>query len=190
MTTTIKSSLNKPDLFEGQNSVEARRFLAQFIAWSSEQSDLKNDTEKTIKAALGFMTKKAANWATAYLTEFNAGNVPFNGDWDEFVAAFKLRFESIDPGMEAQEAIQSLKQEKGERVAEFAQVFKDIGGQTGYLDIDLLNRFNSNLLPEICQNLVLVNIVQGLPRSLDEAINHTVSIDTYLQDPTLRTNNH
>ena len=88
VTTTIKSSLNKPDLFEGQNSVEARRFLAQFIAWSSEQSDLKNDTKKTIKVALGFMTKKVANWATAYLTEFNAGNVSFNGDWDEFIAAF------------------------------------------------------------------------------------------------------
>ena len=184
-TTPPKSSMNKPDLFEGQNSTEARRFLAQFMAWASEQPDLKNDEQKSIKAALGYLTKKAANWAVPYLSEFNMGGVPFNGKWDEFVEAFKLRFESLDPGLEARDAIMTLKQEKGQRVAEFSQIFKDVGGRTGLSDMDLLNRFNANLRPEIRQNLVLVNIAQGLAKILDEAIKRAISIDTYLSDPTL-----
>ena len=158
VTAPPKSSLNKPDPFEGQNSAEARRFLAQFITWAGEQPDLKGEEQRTIKAALGFLTKKAANWATAYLTDFNEGRVPFNGKWSEFLDAFKLRFESIDPGMEAREAIQNLRQEKGQSIAEYTQTFKDIGGRTSLLDMDLLNRFNKNLLPKIRRNVVIVNI--------------------------------
>lgn len=185
-STATKSSLNKPDLFEGQNSAEARRFLAQFISWAAEQPDLKNEEQKTIKAALGFLTKKAANWATTYLTDFNEGRVPFNGQWADFVEAFKLHFESIDPGMEARDSIETLRQERGQSVAEFAQIFKDVGGRTGLSDLDLLNRFNQHLLPEIRRNIVLVNIAQGLAKTLDEAIKRAVSIDTYLRDPTLK----
>ncbi|KAF5346550.1 hypothetical protein D9757_014188 [Collybiopsis confluens] len=87
-----KSSMNKPDLFKGQSSTEARRFLAQFLAWASEQPDLKNNHSKTIKSALGFLTDKAADWATPYLNEYNNGRVPFAGLWPNFVAAFKTPF--------------------------------------------------------------------------------------------------
>ncbi|KAF5388563.1 hypothetical protein D9757_004590 [Collybiopsis confluens] len=113
-----KSSMNKPDLFKGQSSTEARRFLAQFLAWASEQPDLKNNHGKTIKSALGFLTDKAADWATPYLNEYNNGRVPFAGLWPNFVAAFKLRFESVDPEMEARAAIETIHQGKGQSAAE------------------------------------------------------------------------
>ncbi|KAF5364489.1 hypothetical protein D9757_015058 [Collybiopsis confluens] len=109
-----KSSLNKPDLFKGQNSMEAQRFLAQFIAWPSEQPDLKNDQVKTTKLALGFLTDKAADWATPYLNEFNSGRVPFGGLWQNFVMAFKQCFESVDPEMEARAAMETIHQGKGQ----------------------------------------------------------------------------
>ena len=123
-----------------------------------------------VTTALGFLTKKAANWVTAYLTDFNEGRVPFNGLWTEFVDAFKLRFESIDPGTEARDHIKNLSQLPGQNVAEYAQNFKDIGGRTGLSDMDLLDRFNDGLLPEIKKNIVLVNIAQGIAKTLDEAI--------------------
>jgi hypothetical protein len=181
-----KSSMNKPDLFKGQSSTEARRFLAQFVAWASEQPDLKNQQLKWIKAALGYISGKAADWATPYLTQLNDGKAPFNGEWGVFVKEFKLRFESIDPGMEARDAIQSLRQEKGQTVAEFSQVFKDVGGRTGLSDTDLLQRFHSAVLPEIRRNLVIVNIAQGAAPSLDDAIRRAISVDMYLRDPSMK----
>ncbi|KAF5353657.1 hypothetical protein D9757_013168 [Collybiopsis confluens] len=127
-----KSSMNKPDLFKGQSSTEARRFLAQFLAWASEQPDLKNNHGKTIKSALGFLTDKAADWATPYLNEYNNGRVPFAGLWPNFVAAFKLRFESVDPEMEARAAMETIHQGKGQSAAEYSQHFKDDAFKAAY----------------------------------------------------------
>ncbi|KAF5367205.1 hypothetical protein D9757_012230 [Collybiopsis confluens] len=127
-----KSSMNKPDLFKGQSSTEARRFLAQFLAWASEQPDLKNNHGKTIKSALGFLTDKAADWATPYLNEYNNGRVPFSGHWPNFVAAFKLRFESVDPEMEARAAMETIHQGKGQSAAEYSQHFKDDAFKAAY----------------------------------------------------------
>ncbi|KAF5348419.1 hypothetical protein D9757_014395 [Collybiopsis confluens] len=141
-----KSSMNKPDLFKGQSSTEARRFLAQFLAWASEQPDLKNNHGKTIKSALGFLTDKAADWATPYLNEYNNGRVPFAGLWPNFVAAFKLCFESVNPEMEARAAMETIHQGKGQSAAEYSQHFKDVGGRTGLSDADLLGCFQSSLL--------------------------------------------
>ena len=88
--------------------------------------------------------------------------------------------------MEACDHIKTLSQLMGQNVAEYAQNFKDIGGRTGLSDMDLLDRFNDGLLPEIKKNIVLVNIAQGIAKTLDEAIRRAVSIDTYLRDPTLK----
>ena len=96
-----------------------------------EQPDLKNNEAKSIKVALGFFSGTAGDWATPYLDSFNRGTNPFSRAWNNFVDAFKLRFESIDPRMEAQEAIKGLKQSKGQSVAEYSQVFKDIGEHSG-----------------------------------------------------------
>ncbi|KAF5351407.1 hypothetical protein D9757_014519 [Collybiopsis confluens] len=178
--------MNKPDLFKGQSSTEARRFLAQFLAWASEQPDLKNNHGKTIKSALGFLTDKAADWATPYLNEYNNGRVPFAGLWPNFVAAFKLCFKSVDPEMEARAAIETIHQGKGQSAAEYSQHFKDVGGRTGLSDADLLGRFQSSLLPEIRRNLVIVNIAQGRAPTLEEAIRRAISIDVFLRDPSMK----
>ncbi|KIK50232.1 hypothetical protein GYMLUDRAFT_51336, partial [Collybiopsis luxurians FD-317 M1] len=178
ITVTTKSSMVKPDPFKGQSSAEACRFIAHFESWASEQSDLKGNEAKAIKAALGFLSGRAADWATPYLSAFNAKQILFNGKWVEFLQAFKLRFESIDPGMEAHNAIKKVQQGKGQTVAEFAQKFKDI-------DTDLQKQFYSALLPEICQNLIIVNIAQGLAQTLDEAIRRAISVDIFLHDPSM-----
>ena len=192
ISVTTKSSMVKPDPFKGQSSAEARRFIAHFESWASEQSDLKGDEAKAIKAALGFLSGGAADWATPYLSAFNAKQVPFNGKWVDFLQAFKLRFESINPGMEARNAIKKVQQGKGQTVAEFAQKFKDIGDRSGLSDTDLRERFYSGLLPEIRQNLIIVNIAQGLAQTLDEAIRRAISVDVYLHDPSMsnRQSNH
>ncbi|KAJ4482172.1 hypothetical protein J3R30DRAFT_3699529 [Lentinula aciculospora] len=38
-----KSSMNKPELFKGSSSAEARRFIAQYQSWAVEQPDLKDN---------------------------------------------------------------------------------------------------------------------------------------------------
>ncbi|KIK57499.1 hypothetical protein GYMLUDRAFT_246848 [Collybiopsis luxurians FD-317 M1] len=185
ITITTKSSMVKPDPFKGQSSAEACRFIAHFESWASEQSDLKGDDAKAIKAALGFLSGGAVDWATPYLSAFNAKQILFNGKWVEFLQAFKLRFESINPGMEACNAIKKVQQGKGQTVAEFAQRFKDIGDQSGLSDTDLWEWIYSALLPEICQNLIIVNIAQGLAQTLDEAIRRAISVDVFLHDPSM-----
>ncbi|KIK54295.1 hypothetical protein GYMLUDRAFT_48851 [Collybiopsis luxurians FD-317 M1] len=187
ITITTKSSMVKPDPFKGQSSAEAHCFIAHFESWASEQSDLKGDEAKAIKAALGFLSGGAADWATPYLSAFNAKQVPFNGKWVEFLQAFKLRFESINPGMEAHNAIKKVQQEKGQTVTEFAQKFKDIGDQSGLSDTDLQEQFYSALLPEIHQNLIIVNVAQGLAQTIDEAIRRAISVDVFLHDPSMTT---
>ncbi|KAJ3991730.1 hypothetical protein F5050DRAFT_1812213 [Lentinula boryana] len=52
---TARSSMNKPELFKGTSSAEARCFIAQIQSWAMEQTDLNNKEEKLIKAA-HFMT--------------------------------------------------------------------------------------------------------------------------------------
>ncbi|KAJ4475512.1 hypothetical protein J3R30DRAFT_3500024 [Lentinula aciculospora] len=66
---SAKSSMNKPELFKGSSSAEARRFIAQYQSWAMEQPDLSNNEGKLIKAALGFFSGKAADWATPYLLD-------------------------------------------------------------------------------------------------------------------------
>ncbi|GAW08190.1 gag protein [Lentinula edodes] len=183
--SSSKSSMNKPEVFKGKDSNEARCFRAQFQNWASEQPDLAKSQVKLIKSALGFFTEGAGDWATPHLLHFNAENPLFEGSWEKFLLEFGQRFESIDPGMEARNAIQSLKQGKGQTVAEFAQKFQDIGSWTGMSDIDLREHFYSALLPKIQQNLIMVNIGQGVARTLKEAITQAVSVDVYLHDPTL-----
>jgi hypothetical protein len=182
---SAKTSMTKPEVFKGQDSTEARRFLAHFISWAWEQPDLNGNEPRCIKAALGLFSGTAANWATPYIIAFNANNIPFNGKWDDFVAAFRLRFESIEPEMEAEEAIKHLQQGKNQKVAEYAQVFKDVGSRTGLSDRDLLSRFYGGLHKEIRKNIVVTNIAQGVAKTLDEAIKRAIAVDTYLRDPSM-----
>ncbi|GAW09657.1 gag protein [Lentinula edodes] len=155
--SSSKSSMNKPEVFKG----------------------------KAYQVALGFFTESAGDWATPHLLHFNAEHPPFGGNWEEFLKEFVQRFESVDPGMEARSEIKNLKQSKGQTVAEFAQKFKDIGDRTGMSDIDLRERFFTALLPEIRQNLIIVNIAQGLAPTLKEAIKRAISVDVYMHDPTM-----
>ena len=182
---TAKSSMNRPDPFKGDSGADARRFLTHFISWAMEQPDLASNEAKMIKIALGLLTGTAGSWATPYLQQLNIGQTVFNGRWSEFADAFSLRFISIDPEMEAREAIKHIRPGKGQTIAEFAQNFKDVGSRSGLSDLDLREKFNSSLPKEIRRNLMVINMAQGLALTLDDAIKRAISVDTYLRDPTL-----
>ena len=98
-------SMNRPEIFKGGKSIDARQFMAQFINWAAEQPNLRNNETRLIKTALGFCAGIAGDWATPYLDAINRGQAPFNGKWEDFLEAFKIHFKSINPDMEAWEAI-------------------------------------------------------------------------------------
>ena len=135
-----------------------------------EQPDLAGSEAKMIKIVLGFLTGTAGSWATPYLQQLNIEQNVFNGRWSEFTDAFNLRFISIDLEMEAREAIKHIQPGKGQTIAEFVQNFKDVGSRSGLLDLDLREKFNSSFPKEICQNLRVINMAQGLVPTLDDAI--------------------
>ncbi|GAW06835.1 gag protein [Lentinula edodes] len=167
--SSSKSSMNKPEVFKGKDSAKAHHFMAQFQNWASEQPDLTKSQAKLVKVALGFFTESAGDWETPHLLHFSAGSPPFGGSWEEFLKEFGQGFELVDLGIEARSEIKNLKQSKGQTVAEFAQKFKDIRDQTEMSDIDLREHFFTALLPEIQQNLIIVN-AQGIAPTLREAI--------------------
>ena len=140
------------------------------------QPDLIGNEMKTIKTALGFLTGAAGTWAAPYLQQFNLGHNTFNGKWQEFANAFNLQFISINPEMEAQEVIKHLQPGKGQIITEFAQNFKNVGSRLGLLDLDLREKFNSSLPKEIHQNLMIINMAQGLAKNLDDAIKQAISV--------------
>ena len=123
-----------------------------------EQPDLTSSKVKMIKIVLGFLTGTAGSWATPYLQQLNIGQNVFNGRWAEFADAFNLQFISIDPEMEAWEAIKHTQPGKGQTIAEFAQNFKDVGSRSRLSDLDLREKFNSSLPKEIHQNLMVINM--------------------------------
>ena len=76
-------------------------------------------------------------------------------------------------------------------VAQFAQKFQDIGSQTGFSNADLMERFCSRLNPSVRLHMVSINIAQGKPKSLSQAVSWALEIELALHDPTYNsTSNH
>ena len=126
----------------------------------------KADDQKWIRIALSFLQDEAAVWATPYIEKMVKDKIAFPA-WNDFCAAFKLRFETQDESADAKEALRKLYQSKLS-VPEYVARFREVMACTGYSDSDLCDRFYEHLSAEIKDLLVellpfQVVILSGLP---------------------------
>lgn len=157
------SAFQKPAAFEGNRGADARRFLAAFSNYAMGTGRQLNDPNHAggftrndaawIQASLSHLSKEAAIWATPYMEELAAGRTPFDSDWDKFVAAFKLRFETADEAVEAKEALRTLFQ-GSKTVPEYTARFQEVAPRTGYSEADLRDRFYEHLATRVKDELV------------------------------------
>ena len=130
-----------------------------------------------IRLALSFLQDDAALWATPYMEEFAANRTPFSGDWDQFKAAFKARFETTDEAADAKDSLRRLYQGRG-TVAEYLAKFKELKDRTGYSTTDLRDRFYEHLASEIKDELVHTARAIG---TLDELSMVAIDLDNRLR---------
>ncbi|KAF5340179.1 hypothetical protein D9758_014977 [Tetrapyrgos nigripes] len=179
-----KSSVAKPEPFTGKLS-DVRHFLSFFKKWAYKQKDI-DDEKKSIATALSYLQGEAAEWVvrfTEQIAEAQKTNsiVEFlwEGRWDNFEEEFKTRFGSMDEEGEAQKKIKKLVQGK-QSVAQYAQVFQDLGARTGFSDTDLMERFINGLKENIRMHMVSITLGQGKPKKLAEAVKRACTIDIEL----------
>ncbi|KAK7448504.1 hypothetical protein VKT23_013765 [Stygiomarasmius scandens] len=188
-SSSQKSSTAKPEPFVGK-ATDVRRFLSYFLNWASKQNDLPEESD-VILSALSYMQGDAADWASRFIDQAmkskqtnSEAKFPFEGKWDTFVQEFKTRFGSLDEEAEARKEIKGMKQ--GQRtVAQFAQKFQDVGSRTGFSDTDLMERFCNGLSQTIQLQMININIAQGKPKSLSDAVSRACTIELALHDPSL-----
>ncbi|KAF5345035.1 hypothetical protein D9758_010409 [Tetrapyrgos nigripes] len=123
----------KPALFKGKPA-KLDLFLSLFILWAGEQKWLKFNNgklnlQKCIAEALLMMEGSATEWAAEYAHHISrvraeeAGAVfPWEGNWDNFTHALKVRFGVANEQQLAQNKLEALRQ--GDKtVSEFSQIF-------------------------------------------------------------------
>ena len=97
-----KGIVEKPALFKGDNSDNARLFRNAFIVYMTENEkyfarDQQGhvirdpngtptlDEPKAIKSALSYMTDKAAIWARSHIEKIADAQPAFNDSWNQFL---------------------------------------------------------------------------------------------------------
>ena len=105
-----KGIVEKPAMFKGDNSDNARLFRNAFVVYMSDNEKyfardqqghvLRDangapiiDNPKAIKSALSYMTDKAAIWARPHIEKIANGGTVFNDSWAQFITEYKLKFE-------------------------------------------------------------------------------------------------
>jgi hypothetical protein len=174
---STNKNVAKPQNYDGKQGEEARRFLASFELYANSIPSLKNH-QKRIPAAISFLTGDAALWATTiteainHSTEAENNNFPYHS-WEEFIEAFKARFETADAEVDAKEFIKHLYQGR-DTVAKYAATFKQYAERTGYSGKDLRDRFYDHLANRIKDALVYVDKPIGTLKELEMV---AISID-------------
>lgn len=185
-----KSTVQKPATYSGKSSPDARRFIAAFLLYAQETGNKLNsivtmptgeakwqpDQQKWIRTALSFLTDEAAVWATPHIEAMVQDKEAF-ATWQDFVAAFRLRFETQDETADAKKALKELYQNKLS-VPEYAARFREVMAWTGYSDGDLRDRFYEHLNSEIKD---LLPTTERSTKSLDELITVATDFDTRLR---------
>jgi Retrotransposon gag protein len=87
------------------------------------------------------------------MEEFAQGVAPFGGEWAVFCREFKARFETVNEAVDIKEKLQILWQSNS-TVSEYAALFKELMSYTGYLSVNLRDRFYDHLHPHIKNELV------------------------------------
>ena len=109
--------VQKPATYDGKTPTDARRFLAAYKAWAVDQGDglkkaafaggMVNDEKRWILTACSFLTGEAADWATSIVEGMEKTPPPY-ATYDEFVKAFRTRFETVDEAADALKALNEL----------------------------------------------------------------------------------
>lgn len=114
-----KSYVQRPTVYNSKMPADARRFLATYKAWASDQGTGMQVNRGTAAAlawvtndklwiitAYSFLEGDAADWATSIVEGMKTLTPPF-ADYPAFVTAFCMWFETVD---EAGDALTALKQ--------------------------------------------------------------------------------
>ena len=124
MAGTNKSLIQKPSPYTGKSSPDVRHFIVAFTLYAQDmgmklnthvtvgaEQKWKADNQKWIRTALSFLQDEAAVWATPYIKKMVKNEIAFS-TWNDFCAAFKLRFETQDESADAKEVLCKLYQSK------------------------------------------------------------------------------
>ncbi|KAF5345447.1 hypothetical protein D9758_013657 [Tetrapyrgos nigripes] len=127
----------KPAPFKGKPA-KLDSFLSLFILWAGEQKWLKLDNGKLdpwkcIAEALLMIEGSAAEWAAEYARHISRVQAeearavfPWEGNWDNFTHALKVRFRVANKQQLAKNKLEALKQ--GDKtVTEFSLIFSRCG---------------------------------------------------------------
>ena len=96
-----------------------------------------------MSSCLTFLTGEVALWATLIIDQLNNAGTPFPS-WNDFVAAFRARFETVDMAGDAFVALDNLYQGT-KTAAEYTALFKQYVERTGLSDEDLRKRYCKHL---------------------------------------------
>ena len=163
--------------FTGERGGDARHFLATFNMWAMAQGSRLNVVDgqgnpihcrdnEWIRTVLSLMSDDAAVWAAPTMEEFAGGQILFAGVWENFHTKFRARFETSDESGDAKETLRVLWQGDS-TVLEYAMLFKQVMGRTGYSATDLQDWFYNHLNGGIKDLLVTTGCKM---RTLDELI--------------------
>lgn len=113
-----KLYVQRPATYNGKTPADARRFLAVYKAWASDQGTGMQINRETVAApawvtnnklwiitACSFLEGDAAEWATSIIEGMETLTPPF-ADYSAFVTAFRTRFETVDEAGDALTALE------------------------------------------------------------------------------------
>lgn len=163
VTATIARAITeKPPIFKGKDSVEARRFRIAFQHYAANTAHLCDidpatnnyvrNNARWIASALSFFQDDAATWALPEMEKLETAvagqpaTFPFANDWADFMKQYKARFETTNEVHDAKEALKRLKQTT--TVANYTQEFKGLQSRTGWSVDDLRDRYYDGLIRE------------------------------------------
>ena len=144
-----KNITTKPEAYDRTIGNKASVFLEHFINWASYSGTLLNDRqgggwvrndERWIMSALSNTTGDAAKWASISVAMRNEGGRPFSLQWDQFVAAFRERFELFNTSENAAHELDRLRQ-GGKTVRQYNTAFLQLMARTKFSDYDLKLRY-------------------------------------------------
>ena len=160
--TRLVTIVEKPQAFKGEDSETARLFRHAFQVWvranprafaqrdangvpvTNANGDIVCDDGKLIASALSFMQGPAGTWARPHIEGIAIGQYPFQSDWDQFVEAFKAKFEPVDATAEAKSKILGMRQ-AGRNFSSYLAEFEMWSPRTGWSHRDLYDRLKAGL---------------------------------------------
>jgi hypothetical protein len=172
--TTKVHTMEKPEKFDGTRNDSACTFLVCFALWAQSLGAQMNQLNAAgnclgprhdvwVQSVLGYMTGEAAVWAKPYITQMLAGQTPFLNvatnqiSWDEFQAAFRMRWISVADNVATRQKLVTLCQGTLS-VEAFYSCFKALADRSGLSKVDLLERFKASVNEDILMTMAEVHL--------------------------------